>query len=94
MLRLRMSDGLDLDSLAKQYGPDASMAVAASLRPHLAAGLVKYHGMAAGVQGSVRLADPEGFLMSNDIISDVFLALDGVMLAEHIALPEAGITRA
>ena len=82
MLRLRMSDGLNLDWLAEHHGSHASLQVSAGLQPHVKSGLVE-QDMRAALPGSgckpfgtVRLADPDGFLMSNDIISDVFVALD------------------
>lgn len=80
MLRLRMSDGLDMDWLAQQFGQLCAEQVAASLQPHIANGLAEFKPGKSGTNGHhtghVRLADPEGFLMSNDIISDIFVALD------------------
>ena len=96
MLRLRLSDGLDLAQLAARFGAQPAAAAAESLAPHVSAGLaeVAYRyrsdapepgpgALAAGGQGGVdslsgcvvRLTDPEGFLVSNDVISDVFAAL-------------------
>jgi len=145
MLRLRLSDGLDLAAVAAQFGPARAAAAAAALAPHVRAGLAEVVGGCAsderaavcGARGGgasgqappqaagggaaaqgvahrqaqacaehepelwpgsaaagpcqvdghthdarslsacvVRLSDPEGFLVSNDIISDVFAALD------------------
>jgi len=72
MLRLRLADGLDLASVAARYGTQKAEAVKQSLRKHIGRGLVQEAGHV------VRLQDPQGFLFSNDIISDVFVALDCV----------------
>ncbi len=131
MLRLRLSDGLDLAHVAARFGAAAAAAIAAALAPHVKAGLaevvvgsagqapalfdvsmpVAQHvgladalagfggassaprtkrrsaaqhagdrdasGIGEGLHGRVvRLTDPEGFLVSNDIISDVFVSLE------------------
>lgn len=72
MLRLRLSDGLHLQELSDTFGAAAASAVAASLQQHVRKGLVT--PLDGGLR--LRLSDPEGFLVSNDIISDVFAALD------------------
>lgn len=88
MLRLRLADGLDLSQLAARHpqGEEAAALVAAALRPHVERGWAvasnasssgsSSGGSAGGTVRHVRLADPQGFVMSNDIISDVFAALD------------------
>ena len=77
MMRLRTADGLDLADFAARYGSAASNLLLRALEPHERTGLVmrmeKEEGSRAGE--SVRLTDPEGFLVSNDVISDVFAAL-------------------
>jgi len=45
-----------------------------AVRPHVEAGTARVCG--EGSARRVQLADPEGLLVSNDIISDVFVALD------------------
>ena len=74
MLRLRLADGLDLASLAAQHGQAAAATVLKALQPHAARGLVEIEG--AGSSQIARLSDPDGFLVSNHIISDIFAALD------------------
>ena len=66
MLSLRLSSGLDLLSL------DAEIAskVVAAVKDHAKEGLVVLDDK------SLRLKDPEGYLLSNTIISDIFAALD------------------
>lgn len=82
MLQLRLGRGLDLDSVAASRGAAAAKVIQAAVRQHAAKGIVVLEeggdGEGSGGQGlgRVRLSDPEGFLMSNDIISDVFAALD------------------
>ncbi len=86
MMRLRTADGLDLTQYGEQFGSGAVRAVNKALEPHEEAALVvrsseegkegkvgKSEGI--GAREVVRLADPDGFLVSNDIISDVFAAL-------------------
>ena len=105
MLRLRLSDGLDLAQLGARFGAQQAAAAAAALAPHVGAGLAEViadrgHALGcaprargAGAEGGgedlsgcvVRLTDPEGFLVSNDVISDVFAALVPDEAAAHVA---------
>ncbi|EIE24812.1 radical SAM enzyme [Coccomyxa subellipsoidea C-169] len=86
MMRLRTADGLDLRQFGEQFGSGAVRAVNKALEPHEEAALVvrsseegkegkEGKGEGIGAREVVRLADPDGFLVSNDIISDVFAAL-------------------
>lgn len=68
MLRLRTADGLNLGSFSSRFGDEAAKTVLSSLQKHLKSGLVLHSNQ------RVRLSDPHGFLLSNDIISDVFAA--------------------
>ena len=70
MLRLRLSDGLDFRVVAEQFGEERVSRIRSALQRHVDKGLVEEGG------SCIRLADPEGFLVSNDIISDAFAALD------------------
>ena len=70
MLRLRLSDGLDFRVVAEHFGEERASSIRSALRRHVDRGLVEERG------SCVRLADPEGFLVSNGIISDAFAALD------------------
>lgn len=58
--------------LACRYGPEAMKRVKAALQKHISQGTVEMYGPN---QDQVRLSDPQGLLMSNDIISDTFVAL-------------------
>ena len=68
MLRLRTSDGLDMRDFSDRFGEDAAGTVTKSLQKHIERGLV------LNQDHKIRLSDPNGFLLSNDIISDVFAA--------------------
>ena len=86
MLRLRTSDGLDMASFAASFGDDAAESVHKAMEGHIREGMVlKLPRLSAAlaVAGSggrynwdfrIRLSDPEGFLVSNSIISDAFAA--------------------
>jgi putative oxygen-independent coproporphyrinogen III oxidase len=83
MLRLRLGDGLDLKALAKDFedGGEVADVVVDSLVEHVQRGHVEVEYEEESRTGRkdavrVRLTDPEGFVVSNDVISDVFVALD------------------
>jgi len=79
MLRLRLSDGLDLRKVATDFpdGADAVEFIIEALKEHEDAGRVVFErdGKRETVT-TIKLVDPEGFLVSNDVISDVFAAID------------------
>ncbi|KAJ1618599.1 hypothetical protein T492DRAFT_604216 [Pavlovales sp. CCMP2436] len=101
MVGLRRSDGIDLDQLAAVFGDAAARACLLALEPAERRGLVsrsQVAGSAAsdvggGEQGQrlgcVRLSSPEGFLLSNDIIADVFVKLNTCVLPLITALPDS-----
>jgi oxygen-independent coproporphyrinogen-3 oxidase len=79
MLQLRLVEGLGLEDVAERAGGGsrgARMAagVLEAVRPHAKAGTARVCG--EGSARRVQLVDPDGLLVSNDIISDVFAALD------------------
>lgn len=93
MLRLRTREGLDLREVASRWGEGEARAVVEALAPSVAAGLASEEtAEKSSVSSSppssssppppvwpvVRLTDPEGFLVSNSVISDVFVGLDAV----------------
>lgn len=71
MLSLRTKDGLALQKLSQKYGFEKTEKVVKSLEPYIKNSLVVYNE-----QQSIRLSDPEGFMLSNEIISSVFAAID------------------
>lgn len=98
MVGLRREEGLDLDELALVFGRDAASACASALAPAESRGLVvrkpsQEAKLSDGVRlGSVQLSVPEGFLLSNDLLSDVFVALGDCALPDSCAVdgpPEA-----
>ena len=70
MLSLRQSDGLDLSQVSKEFGQEAATVITESVKHHVKAGTVLHE------EQSLRLKDPEGFLLSNSVISDIFVGLD------------------
>jgi oxygen-independent coproporphyrinogen-3 oxidase len=71
MLSLRTKDGLKLEQLSERYGLDKTEKVFRSLEPYITNNLV-----VCDDKQNVRLSDPEGFMLSNEVISSVFAALD------------------
>ncbi|KAL6762922.1 hypothetical protein V8C86DRAFT_2509146 [Haematococcus lacustris] len=81
MLRLRTADGLDLAEFASHYGEQAAELLKRAVEPHVASGRVlllpdQSQDLSSDVPSKrIRLSDPLGFLVSNSIISDVFVRL-------------------
>lgn len=85
MLGLRTADGLDLDLLEQRFGRQQRLAVVGAVAGAAQRGLAVLCNSSGQQLGpaheelrqavSVRLTDPDGFLVSNDVISDVFAAL-------------------
>ncbi|CAG9462796.1 unnamed protein product [Pedinophyceae sp. YPF-701] len=84
MLRLRTADGLDLDEVGREYGEDAKGRIWSALAPHVAEGRVVAEGSSGPVPAVARLTSPGGFLVSNDVIADVFAALGDVSCAPAV----------
>lgn len=75
MLRLRLAEGLDMRWVGREFGQEAAGGVAASLLRHEAAALVAAERGADDALLRLRLTAPEGFLVSNAVISDVWAAV-------------------
>ncbi|XP_078434841.1 radical SAM superfamily protein [Wolffia australiana] len=89
MLALRTAGGVDVAALAAEFGEGIGAAVGGALMDYVDSGLVggrDFDGKeipAAALQGRaaagevrfLRLSDPEGFLLSNEIIASVFAAI-------------------
>lgn len=79
MLALRTSDGLDLESLGSKYGAVSVEKVLTAVRPFVDKGLISLKSKSSTDSSTstsnVCLTDPQGFLLSNDIISSVFVEL-------------------
>ncbi|NES19322.1 MAG: coproporphyrinogen III oxidase [Symploca sp. SIO3E6] len=85
MLGLRLAEGLNLSILTQQFGEATLEQIWASLQPHYRNGWVEVldtEGKLVELQevsslpltGKLRLSDPEGFLFSNTVLADLFLA--------------------
>ena len=75
MLSLRLKSGLRVNGLNERFGRagrDVERRVLAAVEGHAAEGLVS---VSEGGH-AIRLTDPEGLLLSNSVISDIFVALD------------------
>ncbi len=70
MLRLRLADGLDLRDVEAEFGKKRADLIRKAVEGHELKKTVHYDGC------TIRLTDPEGYLFSNDIISDIFAKLD------------------
>lgn len=69
MLGLRLSEGLSLGRLRAEFGAAAISQVLDSVEPHRQQGWVEL------TETQIRLSDPEGFLFSNVVLSDLFQQL-------------------
>ena len=70
MLRLRLADGLNLGEVELKFGKKQAELIREAIKPHCKQKTVDFDG------NTISLADPQGFLFSNDIISDIFAMLD------------------
>ena len=81
MLGMRLADGVSLPLLVQQFGEEILEPIWSCLRPYHRRGWVEVVG-ADGVvmsdterlpgEGRLRLTDPEGFLLSNVVLADLF----------------------
>lgn len=71
MLRLRTRDGLELREVQERFGEGPAQVLTKAVEVAVAEGGAEWAGPTR-----VRLTDPEGLFRSNDIISDLFCALD------------------
>lgn len=87
MLGLRLAEGLNLDTLAQQFGEKTLKQIWIALQPYYRKGwveVVETEGKAIALThpqnlpqtGHLRLSDPEGFLFSNTILADLFSQLN------------------
>ncbi|RYY87372.1 coproporphyrinogen III oxidase [archaeon] len=80
MLSLRTADGLDMDKLQRNYGAEVRSKVESALAGYIEESSTRQSSVIQKVvtpngECALRLADPQGFLLSNHIISDVFAKL-------------------
>jgi oxygen-independent coproporphyrinogen-3 oxidase len=84
MLGLRLAEGLSVDKLRNQFGEKTLKEIWTSLQPHYKQGWVEVvsasreaveDAQALPTTGQLRLSDPEGFLFSNTVLTDLFSQL-------------------
>ena len=75
MLALRTSDGLDLGALRRNFALDVTDRILEGCSPYLADGTMLLSRSRESDLPRLRLSDPKGFLVSNDVISSIFAAL-------------------
>lgn len=80
MTRLRTSDGLDLDWIIhqKQYNESHVNAILHGFQLALELDLGTIATDKGNRYGKIRLSDPDGFLFSNNIISNIFMEFDSM----------------
>ena len=69
MLGLRLADGVNLPTLAQQFGAEVLPRLQRVLMPFVAQGWVV---MGSPALDRIRLSDPEGFLFSNVVLAALF----------------------
>ncbi|MEM6255835.1 MAG: radical SAM family heme chaperone HemW [Cyanobacteria bacterium P01_D01_bin.156] len=70
MVGLRLAEGIDLAPFLNTFGPDFMAMVNGCLQDYMQAGQVILEAQ------QLRLSDPEGFLISNAILSDLFNGIE------------------
>lgn len=77
MCALRTSEGLNVEQIRRIYGEKIVNKIMKCLSLYIEQGLVLINTLNRSnhVVSRIRLKDPEGFLLSNTIISDIFAAL-------------------
>jgi oxygen-independent coproporphyrinogen-3 oxidase len=73
MVGLRLAEGLSLTQLESQFGKAIVQDILACLQPHQQKGWVQITDRSRDAR--IQLTDPEGFLFSNVVLSDLFEAL-------------------
>ncbi|VXD14731.1 putative enzyme [Planktothrix serta PCC 8927] len=81
MLGFRLAEGINLEALSQQFGTETLHNIITLLMPFYQQGLVQFLDSNQNLiqpnfnQGLIRLTDPDGFLISNQILSTVFAGL-------------------
>ncbi|MEO0541055.1 MAG: radical SAM family heme chaperone HemW [Cyanobacteria bacterium P01_A01_bin.105] len=73
MVGLRLAEGIELLPLIDSFGPKFTPMLKTHLRPYLSS------GQAVLENNRLRLSDPDGFLISNTVIADLFNGLEQLM---------------
>lgn len=72
MVGLRLAEGIDLTPFSQALGHDFMKMVVDRLKPYVVSGQVCLE------KNRLRLSDPEGFLISNTVISDLFNGIEEI----------------
>ena len=75
MLKLRLADGLDLKRFAERFSEDMARRVERALLPFEREHKARLRRNESGVAVEAALTAPDGFIVSNDAISDCFIEL-------------------
>jgi coproporphyrinogen III oxidase-like Fe-S oxidoreductase len=67
MLGLRLGEGVDLGVIERDFGSEVKKSIIEVLQPRIRQGMVVFEE-----DRRVRLTDPEGFLFSNQVLTDLF----------------------
>mmetsp|Transcript_803 Transcript_803/g.1148 ORF Transcript_803/g.1148 Transcript_803/m.1148 type:complete len:99 (+) Transcript_803:314-610(+) len=77
MLGLRLREGLDIESIAVDYGTDAVDSILKGAETAIAMGHAKLDiDKDSGNIERLRLVDPDGFMISSEIIANIFSYLN------------------
>jgi len=80
MLGLRLAEGLDVEKLIEAFGEGAIAQLWQGLKSYVEQGLVdlssEFQPDTMPRSGRLRLTDPEGFLLSNVVLTAIFEAID------------------
>ncbi|MGB3790684.1 MAG: radical SAM family heme chaperone HemW [Phormidesmis sp.] len=84
MMGLRLQTGIKLEGVYKIYGEKGLLELGKAIAPHLKNNWLVLDSTSSSLPNAlrlkstdrIRLSDPEGFLMSNVVITDAFNALD------------------
>ncbi|MGB3671829.1 MAG: radical SAM family heme chaperone HemW [Phormidesmis sp.] len=93
MMGLRLKPGISLDSVYRLYGKPGLVQMAGAIAPHIQTGQVVVEStdiisdpaiksdlaIKLTSHSRIRLSDPEGFLVSNVVITDIFNALENAL---------------
>lgn len=75
MLGLRLQEGVDLDAIAQRFGSEKATTIIQILQPYREQNWVDWAKRDGQQWGQLRLQDPDGLLVSNTILAQLFHTL-------------------
>jgi len=72
MLGLRLQEGVNLDAIAQRFGSEKATTIIQTLQPYQEQDWVDWAKLDGQQWGQLRLRDPEGLLVSNTILAQLF----------------------